>query len=132
MSVEHEKDSDGALGKGGVIDGLAEKIFPATLIGPALSQIGLTIGDQAKYFRIKNLLRLSDRLGKVIEEKNLDKNSLQKLSLSVGLPLLEKASYQDDAVLQQNWANLLASGMEKSEKRDNEFSLDITYVEILH
>ena len=81
---------------------------------------------------MKNLLRLNDRLEKVIEEKNLDKSSLQKLSLSVGLPLFEKASYQDDEVLQKKWANLLASGMVKSEEGDNEFSLDITYVEILH
>ena len=136
MSTEQEVDGTGVSGKENVaiaLGGLLDKLFSATLVGPALSQIGLTIGDQVKLFRIKNLMSLNKRLEQALMKRNLDKDDLQKLSLSVGFPLLEKASYQDDEFLQEKWANLLASAMGKKEEyRDTTFSLDITYVEILH
>lgn len=114
------------------LSGLVEKIFSATLVAPAFSQVGLTIGDQVKLFRIKNLITLNEKLDRVIEERKLDRDDLKKLSLSVGFPLLEKASYQDDEFLQEKWANLLASSMEKGEGNGTGFSLDITFIEILY
>ena len=77
-------------------------------------------------------MRLNECLERVIKERNLVEEDLKKLSLSVGFPLLEKASYQDDEFLQEKWANLLASAMEKRENEDTDFSLDTTYIEILH
>ncbi len=110
---------------------LAGNIFAATVVGPALTQLGQALGDQARLFRIRNLIRISDQLERILTEKDLNANHVRKVSLAVGLPLLEKASYQDDEVLQRMWANLLASAMEGS-GADEQFSLDITYVEILH
>ena len=123
MNAEHEADSAGELSKENVavaLCGLLEKLFSATLVAPALSQVGLTIGDQVKFFRIRNLMRLNKRLERVIEERNLSENDLKKLSLSVGFPLLEKASYQDDEFLQEKWANLLASALEKKRDEDTD------------
>ena len=111
---------------------LLEKMFSTTVIGPALSQIGLVLGDQIKFFRIRNLVRLNEHLEDVLKERKLDPSNLQQISLSVGFPLLEKASYQDDDVLQKQWANLLASSITKHEDEDNGFGLEITYIEILH
>lgn len=112
------------------LTGLLEKLFSASLVGPALSQIGLTIGDRVKLYRIENLIRLNEKLEKVIAERGMDREALADVALSVGLPLLERASYQDDEVLQEKWANLLASSMASGSQ--GEFSLDITFVEILH
>ena len=113
------------------LKGLADNIFSASVVGPALSQIGLTLGDQAKLFRVRNLIRISNKLEQILDEKGLDVDHLRKVSLAVGLPLLERASYQDDEVLQQMWANLLASAV-SGNGADEQFSLDITHVEILH
>ena len=49
-----------------------------------------------------------------------------------GLPLIEKASYQDDSFLQERWANLIANSLRPGGEVVNDFSLSITYVEILH
>ena len=135
MTEEHDPETTSGLSKevvAAALTRLVEKIFSATVIGPALSQIGLALGDQIKYFRIKNLVSLNQQLEDVLEARNLDKKDLNRVSLSVGFPLLEKASYQDDEVLQRNWANLLASAMEQGETEDDGFSLDTTYIEILH
>lgn len=135
MNIEPGADDNGELSKEKAVVALGvlvEKVFDATVVGPALNQIGLTIGDQFKYYRMKNLIRLNSHLEEVIEERNLDMSDLENVSLSVGFPLLEKASYQDDDALQRNWANLLASAMEKDSNRDDGFSLSITYIEILH
>ena len=135
MNGENEADNGGELSKANVataLSGLFEKMFAATLVAPALSQVGLTFGDQVKFYRIKNLIRLNEHLEQVIKERNIDQSNLNKLSMSVGFPLLEKASYQDDEFLQKKWANLLASTMEKGKSEDDRFSLSITYIEIFH
>ena len=135
MNTEHETQGGGELSKESLavaLSGLLEKVFSATLVAPAFSQIGLTIGDQIKFYRIRNLIRLNEHLEGIIQQRNLNESDLQKLSLSVGFPLLEKASYQDDDYLQKKWANLLASTMQKDESKDERFSLSITFVEILH
>ena len=110
---------------------LVEKVFSATVLAPVLQQVGLTMGDQLKYFRIRNLIRLNEHLDRVLAEKNMKIEEIQKIPFSVGFPLLEKASYQDDEVLQRSWACLLASAMERNEASDA-FSLDIMHIEILH
>lgn len=135
MDVEQQSDTSGELSKESAVvalTGLLEKMFSATLVVPALSQIGLTIGDRLRFFRMKNLLSLNRRLGEVLEQRNLRESDVKSISLAVGLPLLEKASYQDDTVLQSNWANLLASAMEGSGNSNDGFDLEITYIEILH
>lgn len=42
---------------------LFETIFSASVIGPALQQVGLTIGDHVKSYRIKNLMSLNQKIG---------------------------------------------------------------------
>lgn len=69
---------------------LFETVFSASVIGPALQQVGLTIGDHVKSYRIKNLMSLNQKLDEVFEERGIDRDALQKVSLSVGFPLLEK------------------------------------------
>ena len=130
MNVEEETDSSGGLSKESVtiaLTKLFEKIFSATVVAPALSQIGLTLGDRMRFFRIKNLMSLNQKLDEVLEERNLQKGDLKTISLAIGFPLLEKASYQDDDVLQNNWAHLLASAMDQGRSEGEGFGLE-TYV----
>ncbi len=135
MNAEQDIDCSAGLSKGHVvvaITQLLEKVFGTTLVAPALCQINMTIGDQLKFFRIRNLSLLNEELERVLRDRNLDTCDLRTLSLSVGFPLLEKASYQDDQYLQRKWANLLASSMANTTTESDGFSLDITHIEILH
>ena len=135
MNTEQDMDGSAGLSKADefvTIAELLEKVFGTTLAAQALCQINLTIGGQLKFFRVENLLRLNQELESVLRDRNLNTSELKSLPLSVGFPLLEKASYQENHDLQRMWANLLASSMENRATNDDRFSLDITYTEILH
>ena len=73
---------------------LFENLFSARLVGPALIQIGRTLGDKVKLYRLKNLMRLNEKLDKVIAARGIDRHAMADVALSLGLPFLERASYQ--------------------------------------
>ena len=107
------------------VSGLANRLF-----GPATNELGEIAGDWARSWRLRNLLAIQKRLEKRLQAKGVDYSDLRHLSLSVGLPMLERASYQDDSFLQKKWANLMAASL-RSERAGDDFSLEVTYVEIL-
>ena len=110
---------------------LANKVFATSVVGPALSQLGLVLGDQAKLYRVANLVRINQKLDRILSEKGVSRGETVSIAASVGLPLLERASYQDNDYLQEMWANLLASSLTGEHSQDH-FSLDITFVEVMH
>ena len=105
--------------------------FGQQLFGPSAEQLGLIVGDHVRFYRMKNLLAIKEKVDHVFQEKGIDPSARRYLKLAVGLPLLEKASYQDDGFLQEMWANLIANSL-RSDDEVGGLSLDITYVEILH
>ena len=110
-----------------IVQWFANKIF-----GPAFQQTGEIIGDWARYWRLKNLLSISKRFDKICEDKGINPSAGRHLALSIGLPMLEMASYQDDPFLQERWAHLIASSLTPDNETAVSFSLDMTYVEALH
>lgn len=107
------------------VTGLASRLF-----GPAADELGEISGDWARYWRLRNLVVIQEKVERVLQAKGLDPGDLHHLSLSVGLPMLERASYQDDSVLQEKWANLMAASL-ISEESQGGFSLDVMHVEML-
>ena len=135
MTTEHEIADNGgpnAINAVTAITELLETVFGTTLLPSALSQIRLTMGHQIKSFKAQNLSRLNHELKNILTDRNLSKSDLKHLSLSTGFLLLEKASYQDDKNFQRNWANLLVSSLTNMTRETYGFSIDQTYVEILH
>lgn len=106
--------------------------FAQRLFGPSVDQAGLILGDWARLWRAKNLLSIKERMDRILQEKGFDPRAARHLSLSVGLPLMERASYQDDPYLQERWAYLIANSLDPEDRSKNSFSLDITYIEALH
>ncbi|MDE0358397.1 MAG: hypothetical protein OXN92_11790 [Gammaproteobacteria bacterium] len=109
----------------------AVSVLASRLLGPGVDELGEISRDFARYWRLRNLMAIQEKVEKVLQAKGLDYGDLRHLSLSVGLPLLERASYQDDSVLQDKWANLMAASL-ISEESDGRFSLDVMHVEILN
>ena len=106
--------------------------FCQQLFGPAVDQIGQIGGDWARLWRLKNLVSIHDKFDRILQDRKIDPSEGRHLALSVGLPMLEKASYQDDEVLQEKWAHLIASSLSSDERSESDFRLDTTYVETLH
>ena len=122
-----------ALGVAASKEGMAAVVeFTRRLLGPGIDQLGLMVGDWARLWRVKNLLSIKEIFDRICREKGIGPADGSRLKLAVGLPLLEKASYQDDSFLQERWAHLIASSLRSDDRVKSEFSLDITYVEILN
>lgn len=110
----------------------AVREFSLKLLGPAAEQFGLMAGDWARVWRLKNLLSISGKVDRICQEEGINLADGHHLAMAVGLPLLEKASYQDNDFLQERWAHLIASSLRAEDRAERGFSLDITYVEILN
>ena len=95
------------------------------LLGPGSEHVGEIIGDFAASWRLRNLAKLNAKLGRI-----LPATPAMYLSPRVALPLLEKASYEDDDYLQEKWAHLIAGAL--AEDPDGDFSLEVTYIEIMN
>ena len=108
------------------------KEFALKIFGPGAEQVGMIVGDWARLWRVKNLLSINGKWERICREKGIDPADGRHLSFAVGLPLLEKASYHDDDFLQEKWAHLIASSLRSDVRATSDFSLEITYIEILN
>ena len=117
----------------GVSRGLQELLntgLVKTVFQPLFEETGLLAGDVVRGWRARNLGRVLERTERKLRDKGLGTEDINAIKMTVGLPLIEKASCQDDEVLQDMWANLIVSGVTEDGKTRG-FSLDVTYVEIL-
>ena len=92
-----------------------------TVAGPAAKEVGLILEDQLKSWRLNNLINISERITRISNEKGLTRENLRALNKSIGLQMLEKASYEEDTELQEMWANLMitaASGNDDDDPAD--------------
>lgn len=87
--------------------------FIGRVFGPAIEDIGAIAAQYTEYWKIRNALRLRDKLEEVIIERGHPE--LSELPLRIGLPLLDAALNEDDDTIQKLWANLLASAMTEND-----------------
>jgi hypothetical protein len=81
---------------------------------------------------LNNLLSLNAKYIDRCRELGFDPKDAKPLAMTVGFPLIEKASLQNDEYLQQRWANLLEQATNPNNTdTSSDFELDTTYVESL-
>lgn len=102
------------------------------IAGPASREFGLLISDQIKYWRLKNLTRISRKYEELKRDRGLSGENIRHLRMSVGLPILEKASFEDDDDLQQLWANLILSATSSAESYEDVDANHKTFANALH
>lgn len=76
------------------------------LLGPAATEVGLTLGDSVKVWRFKRQLRLLQEVQRLIADSGKD---IKPVAPRLFFPILEAASIEDDDEMQTRWAALLAS-----------------------
>ena len=104
----------------------------SVLVRPGGTAIGELIGDVARSWRMHNLMRVSEKFDAKCKERGFDPVQGRKIAWSIGLPLIEKASYQDDDLLQDRWANLLVSSTTETDRdQEDAFDLSVRFIEIL-
>jgi len=70
------------------------------------------VSDRVKYVRIKQAIRLEEKVTKLLEEAGVQKT--QPVSPVIALPIFESATLEEDENLHTAWANLLATAMDPS------------------
>src|SRR5438270_2292499 len=73
------------------------------LAGPAAEEIGLTLKDHVRVFRLKRRLRLLARVQEMLAGSNLEAH---RVPLKILGPIIENATVEDDDDLQDKWAAL--------------------------
>ncbi len=72
------------------------------------NSIGL-VGDKLAYYRLERVALLKDKVDKKLKESGVDVTRI--VPINFGLPLLEKATIEQESDLQDKWASLLANAM---------------------
>lgn len=80
--------------------------FLNRLLGPAIDETGQLLADKVRYRRLKNQVKIVEDARKLVEEAGLTPKSV---SLQTLVPLVEKASLEEDPTVQKMWSTLLAN-----------------------
>jgi hypothetical protein len=93
--------------------------FISKIVGGASSQIGGMLEDSAKFYRLKNLLRIADKVEAIHAQRRIE-GRIIPIPLRNAIPMLDSAALEDDDALQNVWARLIAN------------STDPGFKEVLH
>lgn len=81
--------------------------FADQIFGKGLSNAFGMIGDKLAYLRFERAISLAEKTKKRLAERGVDQ--LRYVPVNIGLPLLEKASMEEDENIHDMWSNLLAN-----------------------
>lgn len=110
-----------AIDAGRDLGGFLGKIF-----GPAANEIGQTAADWCRYFRCRNLIAIEDLMEKIRQRRKIA-GPTRPIAPKHGIPLIERASLEDDPKLQEMWAALLANATDPSK----DFELKRVFADVL-
>ena len=82
------------------------KGFIDKLVTPSIEELGLLIRDRVSLWRFSNQIKILNRAKELCEKNNI---TTKAISPKLLCPYLENASLEDDALLQDKWANLLVN-----------------------
>jgi hypothetical protein len=93
------------------------KDFLGKLISPTVEEVGLLISDNIKFLRFKNQVRILLKAKDYVEKQNL---SIKEIPIKILVPLLEKASLEDNEVLQDKWSNMIVNMVDSENNLQNQ------------
>jgi hypothetical protein len=113
-------DGAGEILKSGALVNLTELL--KTLAGPAFEEFGAILADNVRVYRLKNLLKTTEKTKRILESAGLTPNHVPSRLL---LPIPDTCSVEDNDDLQERWAGLLASASQEAD------SLSPSFIETL-
>lgn len=92
----------------------SEKVggFFAQVFKEPITEVAGMLTDRLKFSRWKRLVEMQDQVNEVLTSRGI--TDTRSVTPKLALPLLEEASLEDDATLQQLWNHLLANAMDPS------------------
>ncbi|MET4296197.1 hypothetical protein ABIB06_004443 [Bradyrhizobium sp. LB8.2] len=97
------------------------------VFSPAARELGHLFGEQMRFWRFQNGVRILEKAQAIVEERGLKPEQIKALGFGEGLLMLEAASLEEDDVVQDMWARLMANAVDPETATKPEK----VYVEIL-
>lgn len=82
------------------------------VFSPAAQELGRLMGDQMRFWRFKNLVRILGKAQTYVEERGLKPEQVRALGFGEGILLLEASSLEEDDTIQDLWARLMANAVD--------------------
>ena len=92
------------------------KDFLGKLIGPTIEEAGLLMKDQVTMWKFRNQITMLNKAKNLCEKNSI---SPKTISLKLLCPLLDYAALEEDDLLQDRWAQLLANMVDSEQNVDN-------------
>lgn len=89
--------------------------FVNKLLGPSADELGITIAEHARIYRLKNAFNLFRKANEMAVKAGFEP---QQVSMKTFLPLLEGASLEEENSIVDKWAALLANASNPTKKVD--------------
>lgn len=80
--------------------------FLNRLLGPTVDETGQLLADKVRYRRFRNQVRIVEGARRLVEDAGLVP---APVSLQTLVPLVDKASLEEDPTVQEMWSTLLAN-----------------------
>jgi hypothetical protein len=77
-------------------------------LGPAFAELGGALADWAYVFRYEQSVKLADRVRLIHKQRGIEGRTIP-IPPRLGIPLLQQATLEDDALLLDMWAALIAN-----------------------
>lgn len=82
--------------------------FLHAVIGAGLAQLGGAFEDWAGTYRYLNALKLADKVEQIHDQRKITGKAIP-IPARLGIPLLQRAFLEDDDIIQNMWAGLIAN-----------------------
>jgi len=90
--------------------------FLDKLVSPAVEEVGLLIRDTVALWKFNNQVRILNKAKDICEKNSI---SPKVISLKLLCPLLDGAALEEDPILQDKWAILLANMVDSDQNIEN-------------
>jgi hypothetical protein len=88
------------------------KEFLGKLISPTVEELGLLVSENVKFLRFKNQVRILLKARDYVEKKKI---KVKEVPIKILVPLLDKASLDDNEELQDKWSNMLINMVDSTQ-----------------
>lgn len=82
------------------------------VFSPAAQELGHLFGEQMRFWRFRNSVRILEKAQAIIDERGLKPEQIKPLGFGEGLLIFEASSLEEDDVVQGLWARLMANAVD--------------------
>ena len=117
MTNEDLKAIEEAAKTAGKAIDVSEKLasFFKKVCGDAIVEAGGVLTDWARFFRYKNLLLIHDKVNEIHQKRKVE-GKTTPIPARYAIPLIQKASTEDEESLQVMWAGLIANATDPNKR----------------